>query len=68
MTSNEGIGPGDTCLLGVFVFFFSFLFSGPGDTRLLGHFLFLSFISLGPPAIHPHAYECLLVGWFDNYH
>jgi hypothetical protein len=71
MTSDEGTGPGDTRLLGVFV---SLFFSGPGDTRLLGRFfcflsffLFVFFCFSGPTCDPPHAYERLLVGWFDNY-
>ena len=35
---------------------------GPGDPCLLGVFLSFSSLACNPP----HAYECLLIGWFDN--
>jgi len=49
-------------------YFSCFLFSGPGDTRLLDCFFFFlfSFVSLAQLLYTPHAYEHLLVGWFDN--
>ena len=40
MTSDEGRGPGNACLLGVFHSFISLLFSGPGDMHLLDSFFF----------------------------
>jgi hypothetical protein len=58
-------GPGDTHLLGVFL-----AFLWPRDMRLLDLFIFSFFFFhfSGPTNNPPHAYEHLLIGWFDNCH